>query len=286
MAEPQPHRYGSITSGDTPRTGTNRRVGGIKPPKFRGKDGENVLSWLHKVENWFLMNRIAEDFKVPAVSSLVAGDADNFYYYLVRSSEQSSTVGTHTWPNTAKNTGPLKPRSTIWPSLIVCISFRYTSRTKSRFICKTSISGAKTWRWSTKLLVNGLQGEPLTSLTRAKTRRTRTSRNYSNSVIAGALQAHQKPKTRLRTSSMRWTCNKLRATTVKSWGLSCAIAHFQKNRKGRESAPISKQKRNPSIRQLTRLIRNKKQRTLSPNAIRPTRATASRCTNFPTTAPK
>src|ERR1700694_1154215 len=90
MAEPQPHRYGSITSGDTPRTGTNRRVGGIKPPKFRGKDGENVLSWLHKVENWFLMNGIAEDFKVPAVSSLVAGDADNFYYYLATRNDGTS----------------------------------------------------------------------------------------------------------------------------------------------------------------------------------------------------
>src|ERR1700694_4868810 len=55
-AEPQPHGAGSVTSGDTPRTGTNGRVGGIKPPKFRGKDGENVFSWLHKVENWFLMN--------------------------------------------------------------------------------------------------------------------------------------------------------------------------------------------------------------------------------------
>src|ERR1700694_581776 len=90
MAEPQPHRYGSITSTDTPRIGMNGRVGGIKPPKFHGKDSENVLSWLHKVENWFLMNGIAEDFKVPAASSLVAGDADNFYYYLVVSNDGTS----------------------------------------------------------------------------------------------------------------------------------------------------------------------------------------------------
>jgi hypothetical protein len=59
------------------------RVLGTRPPKFRGKDGENVLSWLHKVEHFFVMHGVEEEMKVPTVSALVYGDADNFYFYLV-----------------------------------------------------------------------------------------------------------------------------------------------------------------------------------------------------------
>jgi hypothetical protein len=64
-------------------TGSNGRVPGIKIPKFRGKDGENVMAWLHTVKQFFQLNGTSEDNKVATASSGLRGDAKSFFYYLV-----------------------------------------------------------------------------------------------------------------------------------------------------------------------------------------------------------
>ena len=78
--------FSSVTSaGDSQTTQTTQgtRLPGVKPPRFHGKDGENVLSWLHKIEQMFLLNSIPDIHKVASVSPLLTGDADSFYHYLV-----------------------------------------------------------------------------------------------------------------------------------------------------------------------------------------------------------
>jgi Integrase core domain/Zinc knuckle len=73
------------TSGTSETTSVDPRfrISGVKPCKFYGKDGENVLSWLHKVEQLFLLHSIPEDKKVSNITFLLKGDADSFFYYLV-----------------------------------------------------------------------------------------------------------------------------------------------------------------------------------------------------------
>jgi len=63
--------------------GSNGHVPGIKIPKFHGKDGENVLAWLHTVKQFFQLNGTSEDNKVATASSGLRGDAKSFFYYLV-----------------------------------------------------------------------------------------------------------------------------------------------------------------------------------------------------------
>ena len=68
---------------ETSSTDPRFRISGVKPAKFYGKDGENVLSWLHKIEQLFLLHSIPEDMKVANISFLFSGDADSFFHYLV-----------------------------------------------------------------------------------------------------------------------------------------------------------------------------------------------------------
>jgi len=66
--------------GDTSRAG---RIPGIKPQKFYGRDGENILAWLHKMDAVFTANGVPEEMKVANACTLLRDDADSYYYYLV-----------------------------------------------------------------------------------------------------------------------------------------------------------------------------------------------------------
>jgi len=50
------------------------------PPPFKGKDGENVLSWLLKIENAMNHSWVPEESKVVFCSALLSEHADNWYY--------------------------------------------------------------------------------------------------------------------------------------------------------------------------------------------------------------
>ena len=61
---------------------------GIKLPSFHGKDGENVIAWLHQAERFFRLKNTAEDRKVDLVSFALEDDAQSFLHYcFIRNNE-------------------------------------------------------------------------------------------------------------------------------------------------------------------------------------------------------
>ena len=56
-------------------------VSGIKPPTFHGKDGENVIAWLHQAERFFKLKNTAKDRKVELISFFLEDDAQSFFHY-------------------------------------------------------------------------------------------------------------------------------------------------------------------------------------------------------------
>jgi len=55
----------------------------LKPPKFKGRDGENVLFWLHQLEIFFVLYRVLDDHKTFNASQCISGEAGEFYLYLI-----------------------------------------------------------------------------------------------------------------------------------------------------------------------------------------------------------
>ena len=63
--------------------GESSRLPGIKVPKFRGEEGENVMAWLYELDSYFLLANVKEHQKVATVTMGLRGDARTFAYYLV-----------------------------------------------------------------------------------------------------------------------------------------------------------------------------------------------------------
>src|SRR5579871_1309722 len=62
---------------------TNGRIPGLRPPKFKGRDGENVLFWLHQMETFFIIYKVPEDEKTYNASQCIGREALNFFIYLI-----------------------------------------------------------------------------------------------------------------------------------------------------------------------------------------------------------
>jgi len=75
--------FTSATGEPVNNTDNVGRVPSLKLSKFRGKDGENVLAWLHQVDRYFLLNCTKEHEKVALVTFALRDDAGNFAHYLV-----------------------------------------------------------------------------------------------------------------------------------------------------------------------------------------------------------
>jgi len=54
---------------------------GIKLPVFEGRDGENVIAWLHQAERFFKLKNTPDDRKVDLISFSLDGEAQSFFYY-------------------------------------------------------------------------------------------------------------------------------------------------------------------------------------------------------------
>ena len=62
---------------------TNGRIPGLRPPKFKGRDGENVLFWLHQMETFFIIYKVPENEKTYNASQCIGREALNFFIYLI-----------------------------------------------------------------------------------------------------------------------------------------------------------------------------------------------------------
>jgi len=73
----------------TPQNGETAlgRIPHLKPPKFKGRDGENVLFWLHQMEVFFVLFRVADEYKTYNASQCIGGEAGNFYIYLITAND-------------------------------------------------------------------------------------------------------------------------------------------------------------------------------------------------------
>ena len=59
------------------------RIPHLKPPQFEGRDGENVLFWLHQLEIFFVLYRVRDEHKTLNASQCISGEAGEFYLYLI-----------------------------------------------------------------------------------------------------------------------------------------------------------------------------------------------------------
>ena len=63
--------------------GESGRIPGLKVPKFRGKEGENVMAWLYLLDNYFLLANVKDHMKVSTATMGLRKGAKTFGYYLV-----------------------------------------------------------------------------------------------------------------------------------------------------------------------------------------------------------
>jgi len=59
-----------------------RRLPGLKPEEFRGKDTENIMVWIIDMEDMFDIYHFSEELKIKQAKSTVKKDAKTFYNYL------------------------------------------------------------------------------------------------------------------------------------------------------------------------------------------------------------
>ena len=78
----------TFATAETAASALGGSASGIKLPAFQGKDGENVIAWLHQAERYFRLKNTAEDRKVDLISFALEGDAQSFFYYcFIRNNE-------------------------------------------------------------------------------------------------------------------------------------------------------------------------------------------------------
>jgi len=59
------------------------RIPHLKSPKFKDRDGENILFWLHQLEIFFVLYQIQDDHKTLNASQCIRREVDEFYLYLL-----------------------------------------------------------------------------------------------------------------------------------------------------------------------------------------------------------
>jgi hypothetical protein len=68
-------------------SGESGRSPGLKVPKFRAKEGENVMAWLYLLDNYFLLANVKGHMKVSTATMGLRSGAKTFGYYLVVSNK-------------------------------------------------------------------------------------------------------------------------------------------------------------------------------------------------------
>ena len=82
----------TFTAAETAASALGRSSSGIKLPPFHGKDGENVIAWLHQAERFFKLKNTADNHKVDLISFSLEDDAKSFFYYcFIRNNEVELT---------------------------------------------------------------------------------------------------------------------------------------------------------------------------------------------------
>src|ERR1700737_2085722 len=71
----------TFATADTTASALGGNVSGVKLPSFHGKDGENVVAWIHQAERFFRLKNTAEDRKVDLSSFSLLDDAQHFFHY-------------------------------------------------------------------------------------------------------------------------------------------------------------------------------------------------------------
>jgi len=59
------------------------RIPHLRPPYFKGRDGEDVLFWLHQLEVFFVLYHVNDKHKTFNASQCIQGEAGKFYLYLI-----------------------------------------------------------------------------------------------------------------------------------------------------------------------------------------------------------
>src|SRR5271156_2248033 len=78
----------AFTLAETATSALGGSTSGIKLPPFHGKDGENVIAWIHQAERFFKLKNTADDRKVDLASFSLEGDAQSFFHYcFIRNNE-------------------------------------------------------------------------------------------------------------------------------------------------------------------------------------------------------
>jgi len=85
----------SFTHAETATSTLSGNTSGIKLPAFHGKDGENVVAWLHQAERFFKLKGTPDERKVDLISFHLDGDAQSFFHYCYVSNNYVEL----TWPN-------------------------------------------------------------------------------------------------------------------------------------------------------------------------------------------
>jgi hypothetical protein len=83
-AHPNPARETTaftFATAETAASALGGQVSGVKLPSFHGKDGENVVAWIHQAERFFRLKNTAEDRKVDLASFSLLDDAQHFFHY-------------------------------------------------------------------------------------------------------------------------------------------------------------------------------------------------------------
>jgi Ty3 transposon capsid-like protein len=57
------------------------KLQGVKLPTFKGRDGENILSWIAKIQLLLDAAEVPEQNRVANVAPLLVGDADTWFYW-------------------------------------------------------------------------------------------------------------------------------------------------------------------------------------------------------------
>src|ERR1700694_856502 len=71
----------TFATAETAASALGGQVAGVKLPSFHGKDGENVVAWIHQAERFFRLKNTAEDRKVDLASFSLQDDAQHFFHY-------------------------------------------------------------------------------------------------------------------------------------------------------------------------------------------------------------
>ena len=91
--DPPPRRHNDNLGVESSTTGEmqrNYRLAGVKLPEFHGEPDDNIMLWIHDIENAFFAAGTPKDMKVPSIVPLILDTAKTTYHYtFVRNGNQT-----------------------------------------------------------------------------------------------------------------------------------------------------------------------------------------------------